>query len=262
MGKKDAYKIKDEFLDFEYKSIVFLFDYLAAKDEGNELDHRRQRLRNSRNAIRIAFRKNTSIFKPHGVPPQLLADEQKTIYEAVKYARKYYPSSGQKLKDFDIVYRIGKTTEIRKPVPLPVSKACSDIDEKSFLGIEGELTELEEVTNQLTAERFYRRGETVRKNVDDYKKALSNFKATPLIQRLLATCFLEMSSYKDKDKKILAKILDALYSSGYHKFKLYHLIQWAQQNEEALCLRKWEYSEIDKLCGISKKSKPFSKLVK
>lgn len=81
--------------------------------------------------------------------------------------------------------------------------------------------------------------------------------------RLLATCYLEMSYYKGKEK-LLAEVLDALYLSGYPKFKLYYLIQWSHRIDKELCLREWNKKEIEKLCRIANpdnKTGPFSKLI-
>jgi len=189
-----------------------------------------------------------------------MADEHKTIIDGIEYARSNYEKLPQEL-NISLIYKTESGVEIKKPIPVIPSDDRQDY-EKRFLGIKPfSRIHSKTVADDIVGYRFGDRASVRKILTADFIKTI-RVKHPPLSQRLLATCFLEMCFYKDM--KILAEILDALYNSDYHKFKLYYLIQWSHRIENELCLNKWDDKEVKKLCQIvnpNETTGPFSKLI-
>lgn len=268
MPTRNDKQINIEFVDFEYQGLVSLFDYFSLNKEPTEIECRHKRLVGIREALRKAYTRKSYYMKKgddnkdklSGVPLPLMVDEQETILAGIEYARNSYKDLQSELKNVSLTYTIDTSNDqIKKPVPVYCIYGNNDTQQQ-FLGI-GKFSrkKIDTIAYEIVAFRFDKSGGSVRKELSD---CLEHFTPAPLVHRLLATCFLEMCFYKDM--AILAKILDALYLSDYHRFKLYYIIQWSHRIDKELCLCQWDYEEIDKLCRIvnpNNDSGPFSKLI-
>jgi hypothetical protein len=236
---------KPYYISFEMQMCSELLHYWATdKEFNNKVD----KYAKATKLLRSSISKCNKLHKTQIVPRDFIYDEKKLAYEAIKYVNENY-STIDDLSKCNIHYKLkkkgGSIIDVRKPFPnIPESAKQVLQHQESFVHTDQILKprSIDAVAGRLVACRFNISEESVRK----LKEPPELPDETKVELRLLATCFLELSSTDDWPTK--ARILDTLYSAGYSIYKLYWLTRLSHRFTYCICCGTWEPDMIDRLC--------------